>query len=128
MVRHGQEPIVDAVDAKWIEPAVKLGKLVASALSVPWSAGLVAERLVWPEDGAEEDEGPWVTELSDNVRDSLADIASWRIPDLVIEWAQIEEWGGGADLEYLGEVLRELVGLSQRARDAGEHLYCWTSL
>ncbi|MDI6097126.1 hypothetical protein QLQ12_00700 [Actinoplanes sp. NEAU-A12] len=121
------------VEAKGIDAGVALGQLIGFILDEPWTAGLVGGRLIWP---AEQDpdlltahEGPWVEELGDRARDALAGLGDARIPELAARWARIEElrWPGAPD-DVLVPCLTELVTLAGEARDAGEHLYCWTWL
>jgi hypothetical protein len=58
----------------------------------------------------------------------LADIPPERIPGLAQRWSGIEEFSGFAPPEFLTSATEQLVALANRARDAGESLYCWMSL
>lgn len=130
LIRHGHEPIADAVDGKGLDPTVVVGRLVSFALDVPWSADLVDDQLVWPAGVAEDPgyEGPWVVVLADRARDAIAGIADEHIPELAQRWSGIEELAGGANPEDLITPLTQLVGLARRARPGGESLYCWICL
>jgi hypothetical protein len=132
LLRHGQDPLADAVDAKAIDPTVVIGQLVSFALDVPWSPELLDAKLVWPADAAqdEEDEGPWVVVLAERARDALDEIADDRLPELAARWSHIEELSRYDDVrpDTMLPVLTQLVGLARRARGAGEALYCWMSL
>ncbi|MFE4977021.1 hypothetical protein ACFRAR_33565 [Kitasatospora sp. NPDC056651] len=134
----GTDGSFDGVEAKGVDPDVMLGQLLAAALGEPWRVGLVAETAVWPTTpepgpaGPEDEDdpwatGPWVTELGDAARDALAGVPDERIPEVVGQWAEAEEWDGAdpADLLPLAE---ELIALARRARAAGERLYCWMCL
>ncbi|MBO0869819.1 MAG: hypothetical protein J2P15_14765 [Micromonosporaceae bacterium] len=130
VVQHGDESVVDAIDAKGIDPPSLLGQLVAVAANVEWTVELIEEELIW-QIGLREDpeyEGPWVSRLGDPARDTLAAIAEESIDNLATEWAaQAESWGGaGADV--LRPLVADLMGLARRAGEAGEHLYCWSCL
>jgi hypothetical protein len=123
-------PLADAVEAKGIDPAVILGKLVGLALGVPWSTDLTRAHLVWPENAEDDPEyaGPWVTGVNDQTRDALAGIGEDRAPELAECWGQIEEFSRYADLSALQPLVRDFAGLASRARTAGESLYCWICL
>ncbi|MBV2152376.1 hypothetical protein [Kitasatospora sp. SUK 42] len=131
----------DGVEAKRLDPGVVLAELVAAIRDEPWQVDLVVETPVWPTtpepgpgrtDGpADEDDpwttGPWVTELDDATRDTLAQVPDERVPEAVARWAQAEECGA-ADPSDLLPVAEELIALARRARAAGERLYCWICL
>lgn len=125
----GTEPF-DGVEAKWIDPYVVFGKLVALIRDVPFDLDLVEPIWVWPPE-EEMDYAPEsaVVQFGDDVRDLLASVSPERIPELAAQWARIEEFSwtsdGQGDVDYLGAVVTGLVALSQRAQAAGEHLYCW---
>lgn len=116
----------DGVEAKGVDPTVVLGRMIAAIRQVPWSSDLVDDRLVWPA-GGEEDadfDGPWVTELDTSVRDALAQADD--LPRVAQEWARIEEHD--IDVAHAQEFIESMVGLARRAREAGELMFCWTSL
>lgn len=122
----GGGPPFDAVEAKGIDHAVVLGQLVAFVRGVDWTPVLCDGRLLEHASG-DLDEGPWVVALDDGIRDDLAGISPESLPDLAARWSRIEELGG-ADPEELRPILEDLRALALRARDAGEHLYEWSSL
>ncbi|MFF4194114.1 hypothetical protein [Nonomuraea sp. NPDC001831] len=131
----------DAVEAKWIDPYVILGQLIALARDVPYSLDLVRPVTVYPPpegapatmeewealpDDSPYKEGPGIEELSADVRDTLAGIPDSRLDELVERWEQIEEFayvppGAG----YLLEILTGLRGLAQRAQEEEQMIYCW---
>ncbi|MEU9041825.1 MULTISPECIES: hypothetical protein [unclassified Kitasatospora] len=128
----------DGVEAKRIDPDVVLGQLVAAIRREQWHPDAVPETPVWPTtpppgpsgpDGEDDPwaSGPWVTELGDAARDTLAGVPDERVPKVVAQWALAEEWDG-ADPSDLQPLAEELIGLARRARAAGEQLYCWICL
>jgi len=134
---HGGSPLtagrhisVDVVDAKHIEPAVTLGKLVACALEVPFRLDLMDGDLVWPPGMDESYEGAFVCSVPDLARDGLAGIADEDLRALAARWAQIEElaWSGSVGPTTMLPILTDLVGLARRANGADEHLYFWCSV
>ncbi|MEV6815892.1 hypothetical protein [Micromonospora sp. NPDC051296] len=116
-------PGVDAIDLKGIDPGVTLGQLVSLARGVTWQAGLVGEQLLWSGDP----DGPWLTFLDDATRDTLASITAAQLPELSARWGQTEElaWDGPLPADQMLPVIEAVAALARRARDAGEHLYCW---
>lgn len=126
----GDSPIdapaaLDGVEAKGIDPVVALGQLVAAARRAPWTVGTVRDTLVWPSEP--DGDGPWVCELDDETRDTLAAVPDADLPRLAEWWAGIEELRG-ATADDLLPLLVGLVGLARRARDDEERLYCWMCL
>ncbi|MEV6825288.1 hypothetical protein [Amycolatopsis sp. NPDC051102] len=120
--------VFDGIEAKGVDPTVVLAMLVAAIQQVPWRADLVSDTLVWPA-GAEQDteyDGPWVSELPASTCDVLAQAGD--LPHLAEEWARIEEFGGGIDVADAQALIEALAGLARRAREADEHLFCWSSL
>ncbi|WP_433385055.1 hypothetical protein ACQPZX_06390 [Actinoplanes sp. CA-142083] len=108
-------PAFDGDDFKSMDPSVVLGELVAVATGQPWSTTLVGDSLIWPADPAEH-EGPWVTVLGDEARDTLAAIPASRFAELAAQWAGT------------GDVIERIVALAGRARDNDESLFCWMAL
>lgn len=125
----------EGMEGSGIDPVVVLGTLVATIKEVPWSVDLIEDRPIWPDpgpDGPDENydplsEGPLVSELGTDTRDTLAGLTDERLPDVVAQWARSEELAGveADDLVPVTEALREL---SSRAKAADEQLYCWISL
>lgn len=132
------QPAFDGVDAKGVDSGVVLGELIAIIRSVPWRVDLVDQTVVWPTTPApgpagptgDDDPwatGPWVTELADAVRDTLAAVPDAEVPKLAEQWAHSEELEGALP-EHLQPLAQALIELARRARDAEQRLYCWTSL
>ncbi|MFI7105360.1 hypothetical protein ACIBK9_03530 [Nonomuraea sp. NPDC050227] len=134
----------DAVEAKWIDPCVILGRLIALARDVPYSLDLVRTVTVYPPpegapatmeewealpDDSPYKDGPGIEELPADVRDTLAGVPDGRLDELVEQWEQIEEFafvppGDG----YLLEILTGLRGLAQRAQEEEQMIYCWIGI
>ncbi|WP_431894293.1 hypothetical protein [Nonomuraea sp. bgisy101] len=134
-------PAFDAVDAKWIDPGLVLGQLVAFIRDVPYSVGLVETVALYPPpEGApksleewealSEDspyhEGPWIEELPADLRDALAGVPDDRLAGLAERWRQIEEFFTPPDAGYLTTLITELRGLARRAQAEEQMIYCWT--
>ena len=114
---------LDLIDLKGLDPAVSVGHLVAAARGTDWDARLVHAAMIWSAD----EDGPWLEALTDAARDTLASITEDRAPDLAVRWAELDDHVGWR-AEDAREALDVLTALARRARDAGEHLYCWSSL
>lgn len=145
-VPHGPATVgagVDALDAKGIDPDVVLGQLVGLILAVPWSVDLIETVGVWPPEetkprsveemnGLPEDSpwhtGPWLEELSNRIRDALADVDDHALPSIADEWARIEEFDGHMDMTFALDIIESFVALARRARQADDRLYCWICL
>jgi hypothetical protein len=126
-VAAGDGAGIDAIDLKGIEPAVTLGRLVALVRGVSWDVNVVNTELLWS--GAEE--GPWLMSIDDAVRDTLASVAtSTQLLELSAQWGRTEElaWNGPLTDDAMLPVIDQIAGLARRARDAGDHMYCWCSL
>ncbi|WP_282202025.1 hypothetical protein [Kitasatospora fiedleri] len=134
----GGDPHFDGVEAKRLDPDLVLGELIAAVRRVPWKAGLVADRPVWPTTPApgpggpqgEDDPwatGPWVVELDTAVRDTLAGVSDADVPAIVARWVRAEELHP-ADADDMQPLAEELIRLARRARAADEQLYCWICL
>ncbi|MFI6392300.1 hypothetical protein [Nonomuraea sp. NPDC050540] len=140
-VRHA--PVFDSVDAKWIDPQIILGQLIAFVRDVPFTLDLVSTAVLYPPpEGAPRTveeldalpesspyrEGPEIDELTSDVRDTLAGIPDERLAELGQQWAQVEEFIGTPDPEYLATLIEELRGLARRAQDEQQMIYCWMSI
>jgi hypothetical protein len=138
----GPAPAFDGVETKGIDPAVILGQLVAFIRRVPWEVDLVPTTMVWPSpetkppseeaynrlpESSPWKTGPWLEELSPRVRDTLATVEDARFSELAAQWAGVEELYD-ADERDLLVLIKDLVGLARRARDAGDKVYCWSCL
>jgi hypothetical protein len=124
--------VTEVVDVKTLDPTVCVGALCAFIVGVRWAERATGGRLVWPvldHEELMEHQGPWVEQLSDEVRDALAGVGDDRIPELAARWVRIEEvrWPDAPD-DALVPVVTDLVALARAARPAGQHLYCWISL
>ncbi|CAM3159753.1 hypothetical protein SAXI111661_20900 [Saccharomonospora xinjiangensis] len=113
----------DAVPAKWIDPAVVLGKLVALIRDEPWNVELVPLGLCG--DGAATEER-LVCGLGQDLRDTLAGVDDNRTSELARGWAAVEELATLSD--PVGNLVVDLIGLARRARAARDHLYVLISL
>lgn len=137
------EPAFDGVEAKGIDPGVTLGQLVALVRGVPWNVDLVRSVLVWPppetqpateeEYDALPDDSPWkdgpmLEELNRDVCDTLGTVDDAGLPALAAQWARIEEFHDTMSADDALSLIKDLVALARRARDAGDRLYCWSSL
>jgi len=131
VIRADRAPLVDAVESK-LEYAVTLGMLVAFARDVEWSPEIMGDTFAWPPDGEEDEEydGPWVVQLGDDARDTLAGISDDEMSGLSERWGQIEELARSEPLapDAMLPIMGDLVGLARRAHAAGDHLYCWICL
>ena len=110
---------------------------------VPWDVGLVRSVLVWPPpetkpatkeqyntlpEGSPWKEGPWLQELDCEVRDTLATVDDARLPASPPSGPGSRNSINTMTTEVALSLIRDLVGLARRARDAGDRLYCWLSL
>ncbi|MEZ0073777.1 hypothetical protein [Planotetraspora sp. GP83] len=144
-VQEPEHPMFDAVDAKWIDPHLKLGALVALITDVPYTVDLVdSVSLCPPSEGAPKSmeeweslpedspysQGPWIEELPVLVRDALANVDDSRLPEIARQWAQDDEFRNWSpeDKDYLLTLTKELVDLARRAKSDDQMLYCWMSL
>ena len=112
--------------------------LIAAIRQVEWGTELVKGTYLWPtspkpgpDDRENEDNpwatGPWASELSPLVRDTLAAVHDSELPTIVAKWVQAEELYG-AHAHEMQPVAEEFIGLARRARHAGERLYFWICL
>jgi hypothetical protein len=137
-----REAAFDGVALKGIDSVVLLGKLVSAIIGAEWGPELTAAEPIYPPADTKPDNdgwrdlpedspwttGPWVEELGDHVRDALATLPSDRLASVAAEWSGSEEFWGGLNQEAAEEVIVELRALAERSANAGERLYCWTSL
>ncbi|GGQ04329.1 hypothetical protein [Streptosporangium pseudovulgare] len=138
-------PEFDVVVAKWIDPEVVLGQLVAFAGHVDYRLGLAETVVLYPPpEGAPRSDEEWdalpedspyleglgIMELSAKARDMLAGVDDARLPMLAEQWAAIEEFSHFTDDDdgYMLSLTKDLVGLARRARENDQLLYCWFSL
>jgi hypothetical protein len=104
-------------------------------LDQPWELDLVGSRLIWPTGPAPEsyDEsspwstGPWIEELDEAFRDTLAAVSDSALPQLAARWHGIEELPG-LGLDSALAFLHDLVALTRRAHASSDKLYCRMTL
>jgi hypothetical protein len=117
-------PVLDAVDGKGIDPEVMMRTLQSLLTEVP------DDELPWGEMLAMSDDanGPWIMQLSEELRDALADAQASRLPAVAEQWVRTEEFWDQATAAEVLPFLGEVTAMARRARQAGERLYCWSSL
>jgi hypothetical protein len=117
-------PVLDAVDGKGIDPEVMMRTLQSLLTGVPY------DELPWGEMLAMSDDanGPWIMQLSEELRDALADAQASRLPAVAEQWLGTEEFWDQATAAEVLPFLGEVTAMARRARQAGERLYCWSSL
>jgi hypothetical protein len=116
-------PVLDAVDGKGFKPEVMMRTLQSLLTGVPYG------ELPWGEllaTGGED--GPWIEQLSEELRDALADAPVGRLPAVAEQWVRTEEFWDGATAAEVVPLLGEVTALARRARQASERLYCWSCL
>jgi hypothetical protein len=116
-------PVLDAVDGKGFEPTVMLRTLHSLLTEVPGDE-LPMEELVAT--GGED--GPWIWQLSEELRDTLAGAPPGRLQVVAEPWVRTEEFWEQATAAEVLPFLGEVTALARRARQAGEGLYCWICL
>jgi hypothetical protein len=121
--RDPDAPLLDAVAGKGFEPEVMLRKLQSLLTGVPYEALPEAELLAM-----EGEDGPWIVQLSEELRDALADAQASRLPAVAERWVRTEEFWDQATTAEVLPFLGEVTALARRARQAGERLYCWICL
>ena len=121
--RDPDAPLLDAVAGKGFEPEVMLRKLQSLLTGVPYEELSEAELVA-----AEGEDGPWIVQLSEELRDALADAQASRLPVVVERWVRTEEFWDQATTAEVLPFLGEVTALARRARQAGERLYCWICL
>jgi hypothetical protein len=115
--------VLDAVAGKGFEPEVMLRTLQSLLTGVPYDELPEGQLLAM-----EDEDGPWIMQLSEELRDALADAQPSRLPAVAEQWVRTEEfWDQAAATEVL-PFLDEVTALARRARQAGERLYCWMCL
>jgi len=121
--RDPNGPVLDALAGKGFEPEVMMRTLQSLLTGVPY------DELPWGELLAMEGEdGPWIEQLSEELRDALAEVPAGRLPVVAERWVHTEEFWDGATAAEVLPFLGEVTALARRARQAGERLYCWSCL
>jgi hypothetical protein len=121
--RDPEAPPLDAVAGKGFEPEVMLRTLQSLLTGVPYDQLPEGELLAM-----EGEDGPWVVQLSEELRDALADAQLSRLPAVAEQWVRTEEFWDQATAAEVLPFLGEVTALARRARQAGERLYCWVCL
>jgi hypothetical protein len=116
-------PVLDAVAGKGFEPEVMMVTLQSSLTGVPYEELPNGELLAM-----EGEDGPWIVQLSEELRDALADAQPSRLAAVAEQWVRTEEFGGQATATEVLPFLDEVTALARRARQADERLYCWMCL
>ena len=117
-------PVLDAVDGKGIDPEVMMRTLQSLLTGVPYDELPWGEMLAMSDDA----DGPWIMQLSEELRDALADAQASRLPAVAQQWVRTEEFWDQATAAEVLPFLGEVTAMARRARQAGERLYCWSSL
>jgi hypothetical protein len=123
--RDLEAPPLDAVAGKGFEPAVMLRKLQSLLTGVPYDQLPEAEVELLAMEG---EDGPWIVQLSEELRDALADAQPSRLPAVAEQWVRTEEFWEQPPAAEVLPFLGEVTALARRARQADERLYCWICL
>jgi hypothetical protein len=121
--RDPDAPLLDAVAGKGFEPEVMLRKLQSLLTGVPYHELPEGELLAM-----EGEDGPWIVQLSEELRDALADAQPSRLPAVAEQWVRTEEFWDQATAAEVLPFLGEVTALAGRAPQAGERVYCWLCL
>lgn len=131
----GPTDSLDGVSTKGIFPDPHLEQLLAISQGRPYERGPSTSTStgLWPPPDTPppaDETSPWLTDpsverLATRVRDGLADVDQTRITEFATLWA-------AQQVDYPADDaatwISELSSLARRAREAGEELYCWSSL
>ncbi|MCW3839787.1 hypothetical protein ONA70_06715 [Micromonospora yasonensis] len=125
---HGPGDDLDPVRAKFVEPSVLGGALWEAvrhgALDASTETRYADDERVDDND----DEGPYLLRLKPDFVADLAALPDDRIGQVAVVWATAEEWWGGADVEFLTELVEELRRVARAALADGMDAYCWICL
>ena len=116
-------PLLDAVVGKGFEPEVMLRTLQSLLTGMPYEELPEGELLAM-----EDADGPWIVQLSEELRDALAAARPSRLPAVAERWVRTEEFWDRATATEVLPFLGEVTALVRRARQADERLYCWMCL
>jgi hypothetical protein len=116
-------PVLDAVAGKGFEPDVMMRTLQSLLTGVPYDELPEAELVAM-----EGEDGPWIQQLSEELRDALADAPAGRLPAAAERWVRTEEFWEQPPAAEVLPFLVAVTALARRARQAGERLYCWSCL
>jgi hypothetical protein len=129
----------DGLDVGGMDPHLALPRLIAFATGTPPARGerpeLVSpdpDEVPYPDEtlvvsGTVWDEGTFLEELPDAWRDALADVVEDAVPMLALQACDMGD-AHFADYLHAEDDIRTFVGLADRARTEGAHLYCLTYL
>ncbi|BAJ31920.1 MULTISPECIES: hypothetical protein [Kitasatospora] len=141
VMARGDRPAAESFESvrtKGVDPTVALPHLVVALRGEGTPVKDGPDRSVWPtglqpwhpEAPAKavdfEDPwmtGPWVVELPDETRDTLAGIDRKRLPQLTTLWGRTDEMKGVERVELM-RLIHQLGVLARRAKQDGQHLYC----
>jgi hypothetical protein len=123
--RDPDASLLDTVAGKGFEPAVMMRKLQSLLTGVPYDELPEAEVELL---AMEDEDGPWIVQLSQELRDALADAQPSRLPAVAEQWVRTEEFWEQPPATEMLPFLAEVTALAGRARQAGERLYCWICL
>jgi hypothetical protein len=123
--RDPEAPPLDAVAGKGFEPAAMMRKLQSLLTGVPYDQLPEAEVELLAMEG---EDGPWIVQLSEELRDALADAQPSRLPAVAEQWVRTEEFWEQPPAAEVLPFLGEVTALARRARQADERLYCWICL
>jgi hypothetical protein len=121
--RDPDAPPMDAVFARGFEPTVMMVRLHSLLTGIPYDELPTVELVAM-----EGEDGPWIEQPSEELRDALADGQASRMPKVAEQWVRTEEFWEQATAAEVLPFLGEVTALARRARRAGEHLYCWSCL
>jgi hypothetical protein len=123
--RDPEAPPLDAVAGEGFEPAVMLRTLQSLLTGVPYDQLPEAEVELLAMEG---EDGPWIVQLSEELRDALADAQPSRLPAVAAQWVRTEEFWEQPPAAEVLPFLGEVTALARRTRQADERLYCWICL
>ena len=103
-------PVLDAVAGKGFEPEVMMVRLQSLLTGVPYEELPDGELLAT---GGED--GPWIVQLSEELRDALADAQPSRLPAVAEQWVRTEEFWDQATATEVLPFLDEVTALARRA-------------
>ena len=116
-------PVLDAVAGKGFEPEVMMVTLQSLLTGIPYEELPDGELLAM-----EGEDGPWILQLSEELRDALADAQPSRLSAVAEQWVRTEEFWDQATATEVLPFLDEVTALARRARQADKRLYCWMCL
>jgi hypothetical protein len=113
-------PAFDTLQTKGTDPDVMLGQLEALLTGREYRDVTLSEPVA-----IEDDDERVIVALTQSIAGALADANDEQLASVAVPWSQTEEFWGHGDPEALASWLGELAGLSRRARERSERLYCW---